>query len=122
MTQARQGKYPCMACKRFICDLGEVNCEECEYGHLAEHCPHRIDVSTYDKESYIHGPCHEGPCEGLDMWCEWHKQNSCGMDHTKPVLVLVDPELYEQLRVLIVANGATRIKQLIDLIREKEGV
>lgn len=49
--------FPCMKCSKFVCKLGEAECELCKYGHKAKKCPKRIDTSTYAETSYIHGDC-----------------------------------------------------------------
>lgn len=60
--------FPCVRCGKFNTVLGQARCKSCqaevnganelkEYGHTAEWCPERIDVSTYAERAWIHGPC-----------------------------------------------------------------
>lgn len=64
--------FPCVRCGKFNTVLGVARCEKCQadvdrinemkrYGHTAHRCPHRIDVSTYLRTAYIHGPCEKEP-------------------------------------------------------------
>lgn len=51
--------FPCLSCNKFVCQFGQARCELCEFGHTAEWCPERIDVTTMlsNKPKYVHGRC-----------------------------------------------------------------
>src|SRR4051812_42979202 len=68
------GKYPCLACEKWVCEPGQANCEDCEFGHPAKKCPKRIDVSTYAERAWIHGDCMNN--DEMDKYdCRWPGHN-----------------------------------------------
>lgn len=95
-------------------------------GHWPEDCPERIEVQTWamnpNDPEYVHGACEQMKLGDInkECTCGGHSDYCKAKDTAKPVVVIMDPDFYMELRQAVQANGAEKLKLVIDSIASEE--
>lgn len=94
--------------------------------HAPEDCPERIEVQTWamnpNDPEYIHGDCEQMKLSDINKECTCGGHASyCPVKDgtTKPVVVIMDPDFYMELKLVVQNNGADKVKRAIDAMEDE---